>query len=50
MTEDIDLPNLKYVDKVPHQATYSYRLKITTKDGSIDSSKVIIIKSDQKTH
>ena len=52
ITEDIDIPNLKYVDKVSHDATYSYRLKLTGKDGSIDSSKVIMIKSggDQETH
>jgi|SRR5689334_20565044 len=52
MTEEINIPNLKYVDKVPHDATYSYRLKLTSKDGNVDSSKVIMIKSggDQKTH
>jgi len=52
MTEDINVPSLKYTDKVPQNATYSYRLKITGKDGSSDSSKVVTIRinSDQKTH
>jgi hypothetical protein len=52
MTEDIDIPTLKYKDKVPQTATYFYRLKLTGKDGSVDSSKVVIIKtgSDQKAH
>ena len=52
MTEDINIPNLKYTDKVSHDATYFYRLRLTGKDGSADSSKVITIKidSDQKTH
>lgn len=52
MTEDINVPALKYTDKVPQSATYFYRLKLTGKDGSTDSSKVIMIKigSDQKTH
>ena len=52
MTEDIDIPSLKYTDKVPQDATYTYRLKLTGKDGSTDTSKVVIIKTggDQKTH
>jgi hypothetical protein len=52
MTEDINIPNLKYTDKVSHAATYFYRLRLTGKDGSADSSKVITIKidNDQKTH
>jgi hypothetical protein len=52
MTEDINIPTLKYTDKVPQDATYFYRLKITGKDGSADSSKVVTIKigGDQKTH
>jgi hypothetical protein len=52
MTEEIDIPALKYTDKVPQSATYFYRLKLTGKDGSADSSKVVMIKigSDQKTH
>jgi hypothetical protein len=52
MTEDINIPSLKYTDKVPQDATYSYRLKLTGKDGSTDTSKVVMIKigSDQKTH
>jgi len=52
ITEDINIPALKYTDKVPQNATYFYRLKLTGKDGSADSSKVVTIKigSDQKTH
>lgn len=52
MTEDIDIPTLKYTDKVPQSGTYFYRLKLTGKDGSADSSKVVAIKisSNQKTH
>ena len=52
MTEDIDIPSLKYTDKVPQDATYTYRLKLTGKDGSTDTSKVVIIKTggDKKTH
>ena len=52
MTEDINIPTLKYTDKVPQDATYFYRLKITVKYGSADSSKVVTIKigGDQKTH
>lgn len=52
MTEDIDIPTLKYIDNVPQNASYFYRLKLTGKDGSADSSKVVMIKigSDQKTH
>ncbi|HEV8507995.1 MAG TPA: hypothetical protein VGQ53_21480 [Chitinophagaceae bacterium] len=52
MTEDIDIPSLKYTDKVPRDATYSYRLRLTGKDGSSDSSRIVIIKisGDQKTH
>jgi hypothetical protein len=52
MTEDIKVPTLKYTDKISQNATYFYRLKLTGKDGSADSSKVIMIKtgSDQKTH
>ena len=50
MTEDINIPSLKYTDKVPENTTYFYRLKLTGKDGTSDSSKVVIIKvtSDQK--
>src|SRR6185295_18131473 len=44
MTEDIHIPALKYIDKVPQGATYLYRLKLTGKDGSSDSSKVVMIK------
>ena len=52
MTEDINIPALKYTDKISQNATYFYRLKLTGKDGSADSSKVIMIKtgSDQKTN
>jgi len=52
MTEDINLPAVKYTDKVSENATYSYRLRLTGKDGSTDSSKVIVIPiaADQKTH
>jgi len=52
MTEDINISTLKYTDKVPQDATYFYRLKMTGKDGSADSSKVVTIKigGDQKTH
>jgi hypothetical protein len=52
MTEDINVPALKYTDKVPQNATYFYRLKISGKDGTSDSSKVVTIRinSDQKTH
>ena len=52
ITEDINIPALKYTDKVPQNATYFYRLKLTGKDGSADSSRVVAIKigSDQKTH
>jgi hypothetical protein len=52
MTEDINIPSLKYTDKVPQDATYFYRLKFTAKDGSSDSSKVVMIKvgGDQKNH
>jgi len=50
MTEDINIPSLKYTDKVPATTTYFYRLKLNGKDGSTDSSKVLMIKvtSDQK--
>jgi len=50
MTEDINIPSLKYTDKVPQDATYSYRLKLTGKDGSTDTSRVVMIKvpGDQK--
>jgi hypothetical protein len=52
MTEDINIPALKYTDKVPENTTYSYRLRLTGKDGSTDSSRVVTIKfaSDQKIH
>jgi hypothetical protein len=52
ITEDINMPALKYTDKVVQNATYFYRLKLSGKDGSADSSKVVTIKigSDQKTH
>ena len=52
ITEEINIPALKYTDKVPQGATYFYRLKLTGKDGSADSSKLVMIKigSDQKTH
>jgi hypothetical protein len=52
MTEDINVPALKYTDKVPENATYSYRLRLTGKDGSADSSRVVTIKihGDQKSH
>jgi len=52
ITEDINIPALRYTDKVPQNAIYFYRLKLTGKDGSADSSKVVTIKigSDQKTH
>src|SRR6476469_8640481 len=52
ITEDINIPALKYTDKVPQSATYFYRLKLTGKDGSADSSKVVMIRvgNDQKTH
>jgi hypothetical protein len=50
LTEDINIPSLKYTDKVPENATYFYRLKLTGKDGSVDSSKVVTIRitGDQK--
>ena len=44
ITEDINIPALKYTDKVPQNATYFYRLKLTGKDGSADSSRVVAIK------
>src|SRR5262245_52956589 len=52
MTEDINIPSLKYADNVPGDATYLYRLKLTGKDGSTDSSRVVSVRvsSDQKTH
>jgi hypothetical protein len=51
MTEDINIPALKYTDKVPGSSTYFYRLKLTGKDGSAGSSKVVMIKTgDQKAH
>lgn len=52
MTEDINIPSLRYTDKVPQDATYSYRLKLTGKDGSTDTSRVVMIRigGDQKTH
>ena len=52
MTEDINIPALKYTDKVPENATYFYRLRLTGKDGSADSSRVVTIKitGDQKPH
>ena len=50
MTEDINIPSLKYTDKVPENTTYFYRLKLSGKDGSTDSSKVVTIRvaNDQK--
>lgn len=52
MTEDINIPALKYTDKVPQNATYLYRLRLTGKDGTSDSSKIVMIKmsSDQGSH
>lgn len=52
MTEDINIPALKYTDKVQGNATYSYRLRLNGKDGSADSSRVVTIKipGDQKSH
>jgi len=52
MTEDINIPSLKYTDKVPQDATYFYRLKFTGKDGSTDSSKAVMIRVSgyQKNH
>ncbi len=52
MTEDINIPALKYTDKVPRNATYVYRLRLTGKDGSSDSSKVVMIRvsGDQSSH
>ena len=52
MTEDINIPSLKYTDKVPQDATYFYRLNFTGKDGSTDSSKAVMINvtGDQKNH
>ena len=52
MTEDINIPALKYTDKVPENATYFYRLRLSGKDGSADSSRVVTIKiaGDQKPH
>jgi hypothetical protein len=50
MTEDINIPALKFTDKVPASKIYFYRLRITGKDGNTDYSKVITVKinSDQK--
>ena len=52
ITEDINIPVLKYTDKVPENTTYFYRLKLTGRDGSADSSRVVTVKvsSDQKAH
>ncbi|HZJ61282.1 MAG TPA: hypothetical protein VFD24_13425 [Chitinophagaceae bacterium] len=52
ITEDINIPALKYTDKVPENATYFYRLKLTGRDGSADSSRVVTVRvsSDQKAH
>lgn len=52
MTEDINIPALKYTDKVPQNATYLYRLRLSGKDGSSDSSKVVMVKinGDQSSH
>jgi len=44
ITEDINIPALKYTDKVSSDTTYFYQLKLTGKDGSADSSKVVMIK------
>jgi hypothetical protein len=41
MTEDIQVPNLKYTDRVPKQQTYHYRLKLTGKDGEKRYTKVL---------
>jgi len=52
ITEDINIPALKYTDKVPENTTYFYRLKLTGRDGSADSSRVVTVRvsSDQKAH
>ena len=52
ITEDINIPALKYTDKVAENATYFYRLKLTGRDGSADSSRVVNVRvsSDQKAH
>ena len=52
ITEDINIPALKYTDKVPENATYFYRLKLTGRDGSADSSRMVTVRvsSDQKAH
>ena len=52
ITEDINIPVLKYTDKVPENTTYFYRLKLTGRDGSADSSRVVSVRvsSDQKAH
>jgi len=52
ITEDINIPALKYTDKVPENTTYFYRLKLTGRDGSADSSRVVTVRasSDQKPH
>ena len=52
ITEDINIPALRYTDKVPENTTYFYRLKLTGRDGSADSSRVVTVRvsSDQKAH
>jgi len=52
ITEDINIPALKFTDKVPENTTYFYRLKLTGRDGSADSSRVVSVRvsSDQKAH
>ena len=52
ITEDINIPALRYTDKVPANTTYFYRLKLTGRDGSADSSRVVTVRvtKDQKAH
>jgi hypothetical protein len=52
ITEDINIPALKFTDKVPENTTYFYRLKLTGRDGSADSSRVVTVRvsSDHKAH
>ena len=52
ITEDINIPALKFTDKVPENTTYFYRLKLTGRDGSADSSRVVTVRvsRDQKAH
>lgn len=41
MTEDIQIPNLKYTDRLTKQKTYHYRLRLTGKDGEKRYTKIL---------